>query len=116
MYHKFPEYSYKGYKTTFEEDIEYGEEGPENVKIFHFVKPPDGGKEIHMDWSPYKIPTFEQFKLWIDVGCPDRFNKALWERQCFFPLDEKDLLRIRNQRFHDGAIHSWLAEQGYRGA
>ena len=99
MYHKFPNHSYKGYKSGFEEDIEYGEEGPENVKILHYVKPPDGGKEISMDWSPYHIPTFNQFKLWIDLGCPDRFDKALGERRCFFPLDENDLRTIHRYRF-----------------
>ena len=94
----YPEHLYNGYTLNCEEDIEYGEEGPENIKIYHWIKMPGGGEQI-MDWSPYSVPTFEEFKLWIDLGRPDRFDKAFGEKYCWGPLDVKDLRTIHNVRF-----------------
>ena len=96
---KFPKYNYKGYKADFNEEVEYGEDGPDNVKIYHWVVPPDGGKEITIDWSPYRVPTFDEFKLWVDLSCPDRFDKAFGERTSWFPIDGKGLQTIHNYRF-----------------
>ena len=110
---KFPKYSYKGYTADFNEEPEYGEDGPDNVKIYHWVIPPNGGKEITIDWSPYSIPTFDEFKLWIDLGCPDRFDRAFGEQRIFFPLDGKDLQTIKYKRWGDGAIRVWAKGEGY---
>lgn len=90
---KFEQYNYKGYVMEPYEDEEYGDEGVENVKIYQYVKTPDG-KTISMDWSPYDMPTQEQFALWVELGCPDRF--AL--RDAGGPLDGHDLIELNNRR------------------
>ena len=71
---EYKSYSYKPY-----EDHE-----PDNIKIFHDVE--KDGKTITMDWSPYRTPSFEDFKLWIDLGCPARIGCG--------PLDRADLDKI----------------------
>ena len=76
---------YKGYVYQPYEDVE----PEENVKIFHFVKTPDG-REIQMDWSPYSTPTPEEFALWIELGMPDRIGGG--------PLNHSDLLELNNRK------------------
>lgn len=88
------EYEYNGYLYGQYHDVEFDGDGrPENVKIWHEVKSPDG-KDISMDWSPYDTPTYEQFALWVELGCPDRF--AL--RDAGGPLDAHDLVDLNNKR------------------
>ena len=94
---KFPKYKYKGYVYVPHEEIDYGGEGLESKKIFHYVKPPKEdtsdpkSPHIEFDWSAYSIPTFEQFKLWINLGCPDRITGG--------PLDAEDLQKIEEVSF-----------------
>jgi hypothetical protein len=42
------------------------------------------------DFNPYDYATEEQFKLWIDLGCPNRIGVS--------PLDETDLKRIKMEK------------------
>jgi hypothetical protein len=83
---KFMEFedSYKGYVYLPETDIE----PEENIKIFHNVQTP-GGKTIHLDMSPYHHPTFEEFALWVDLGCPTRQD---FVHGCNF--DHDDLIQL----------------------
>jgi len=85
----FPKYEHRGYKYEPYEEVEYGDEGPENVKIWHIVSSPDG-KKISFDWSPYSVPTFDDFKLWVELGTFDRFDL----RSAGGPLDSEDLQKI----------------------
>ena len=87
---------YNGYVMEPYEDVEYGDEGPENVKIFHYVTTPDG-QTVTMDWSPYSMPSYEEFALWVELGLPDRF--AL--RDAGGPLDGNDLIELNNRRRTD---------------
>lgn len=57
-------YSYKGYTYLPQQDVE-----EDNIKIWHEVKAPEIGI-IHIDCSPYRTPTVEQFHRWVDAGCP----------------------------------------------
>ena len=85
---KFPSYEYKGFKYVPDEEIEYDSDGiPENRKIYHWVEPPSKElRDFQFDWCPYSIPTFKQFKLWIDLGTPGRINGG--------PLNAEDLHKI----------------------
>lgn len=89
MKRTFPKYEHRGYKYEPYEEVEYGDEGPENVKIWHIVSSPDG-TEISFDWSPYSVPTFDEFKLWVELGTPDRFDC----RSAGGPLEAEDLQKI----------------------
>lgn len=81
-----PDTTYKGFRYEPFEDVE-----PEEcIKIFHEVVTPEG-KRTYMDWSPYSTPSPADFQLWIDLGCPDRFDQALGKRQCYGTLNRKDL-------------------------
>ncbi len=87
-------YNYKGYTYEPDEDTKYDGNGePENVKIYHFVRNINHTDEParHMDWSPYSTPTVEQFKLWIDLGFPDRITGG--------PLTTEDLQKIEEMSF-----------------
>lgn len=84
-----PTLEYNGYVLTPYEDVE----PEENIKIIHDVRKPDG-TEVVMDWSPYSMPTQEQFALWVELGCPDRF--AL--RNAGGPLDEHDLMELNTKK------------------
>jgi hypothetical protein len=75
-------FTYKGHTYDPYEDVEYGDEGPENVKIYHYFNIA-GGKEVSMDWSPYSTPNEEDVKLWVDLGNPVRIGGG--------PLDSADL-------------------------
>ena len=81
---KMDGYTYKGYVYEPWEDVE-----PDNVKIFHDFRTPDG-KRISMDWSPYKVPTPEDIKTWIELGMPGRIGGA--------PLNSEDLVKIFNSQ------------------
>jgi hypothetical protein len=96
MNKKFTNYEYRGYRYDPYEEIEYGDEGPENVKIFHYVNTP-ANEQISFDWSPYSVPSFDEFALWIELGCPDRITGG--------PLDAKDLQAILNER--DEVLRAW---------
>jgi hypothetical protein len=78
-------YTYKGYRYEPSDDVEYGDEGPENVKICHDVSGP-GGEHLHMDFSPYNPPTMAEFDLWVELGMPERGNGP--------NLDGNDLVRM----------------------
>jgi hypothetical protein len=74
-------YNYKGYVYQPSE-IEVEANNSNFVKIYHTVVSPEG-KNMVFDWNPYVNPTEEQFKLWVDLGCPARVGLS--------PLDENDL-------------------------
>jgi hypothetical protein len=89
-------YEYKGFVYEPETDND-----GDVIKIFHDVKTsPEYRKKnegfgklvtyINMDWSPYRTPTEEQFKLWVDLGCPRRISTG--------PLTEKDLKEIKTSQ------------------
>jgi len=76
---------YKGYTyqpTEIDIDVNF-------KKIYHSVVTPEGN-EIVFDFNPYDYVTEEQFKLWIDLGCPSRIGIS--------PLDENDLKKIKTER------------------
>jgi hypothetical protein len=52
-------YDCKGYKYEPWEDRE-----EDNIKIWHDIKTPGGGL-IHGPWSPYRVPTLEQFSEFV---------------------------------------------------
>lgn len=83
---------YKGYIYHPEEEVEYGMEGAENVKMWYYALTP-AGKMVSMDWSPYQTPSYEDFVLWIELGMPDRFSL----RDAGGPLDSKDLIELNNK-------------------
>lgn len=62
-------FTYKGFKYTYDLDIE----PEENCKIMQECIFPDGTRQ-HMPWSPYSHPTEADFKLWIDLGCPENIS------------------------------------------
>jgi len=80
---------YKGYTYHPEEEVEYGMEGAENIKMWHYAIALDG-RMISFDWSPYQTPSYEDFVLWIELGMPDRFDL----RKTGGPLDSKDLVEL----------------------
>lgn len=82
---------YKGF--TYSQEIDYE---PDNVKIFHMVKTPEG-KTVHMDWSSYSELSQNDFELYVDIGLPNRMHPALhYEgRKVFCPLDTNDLIKIK---------------------
>jgi hypothetical protein len=57
-----PEYQYMGYRYTPWEDKDI-----DVIKIYHYIKIPKhlGRKEMYGPWSPYMIPTLEQFQEFI---------------------------------------------------
>lgn len=55
-----PKIDYKGYSYRGWED-----KGDDVVKMFHDVVTPDGNT-IGGPWSPYTVPTREQFETFID--------------------------------------------------
>lgn len=57
----------------------------DNIKVYHDVETPDG-KIIDMDWSPYETPSFDDFKMWIELGMPKRIHGG--------PLSSNDLKTI----------------------
>lgn len=88
MWHSESPAEYNGYRHQFEVDRE-----DDNIKIFHSVITPEG-KEVSMDWSPYYMPTDEEFQMWVDLGCPRRITSG--------PLNRDDLViiaeRLDNER------------------
>lgn len=86
-----PNYSYKGF--TYSQEIDYE---PDNMKIFHIVKTPEG-RQIQMDWSSYSTPSKNDFELWVDLGLPDRNHPALYfeGKKYFCSLDRDDLIKIK---------------------
>ena len=67
MYHNFPSWEYKGYTYHGWDDV-----GDDVVKIWHDIKDPEG---LHIDgpWSPYVVPTLEEFT----VFCREMEDKRL---------------------------------------
>jgi hypothetical protein len=80
---------YKGY--TYFQELDYE---PDNIKIFHEVKTPDG-RVLSMDWSSYSTPTQNDFELYIDLGLPDRMHPSLGKRQVYSPLNRDALFKIK---------------------
>lgn len=80
---------YKGFTYSQEKDYE-----PDNIKIFHSVKTPDG-RVVSMDWSSYSTPTQNDFELFIDLGLPDRMHPSLGKRHVYSPLSRNDLFKIK---------------------
>ena len=87
-------FEYKGYRYQPYEDVE----PEENVKIIHFVASTveQDFKPVIFDWSPYSTPTEDDFRLWIDLGLPERITEG---RTSTFPLNRKDLNQILNARY-----------------
>lgn len=72
------------YEVEFE-DIDYG-----NVsKRWHYVID-KLGLQYTIDWSPYDDPTYEDIKLWLDLGKPGRVGVG--------PLNSKQLKQIQQER------------------
>lgn len=61
-------FTYKGFKYTYDLQQE-----DDNCKTLHECVMPNG-KTVHMPWSPYSNPTESDFKLWIDLGCPENIS------------------------------------------
>lgn len=80
-------FKYKGYEYQPYEDIE-----EDNRKIFHDVITPSG-ETIHIDFSPYHDPTLDEFKLWVDIGCPTRKGLKIG-----YNFDGKYLLKLATER------------------
>lgn len=58
---------YKGYTYDYEND----EIDPNEArKILHIVE--YNGKSVRCDWTGREIMSEENFKRWIDLGCPSR--------------------------------------------
>jgi hypothetical protein len=76
-------FNYKGFKYTYDLQQE-----DDNCKTLHECVLPDG-KTMHMPWSPYSNPTEADFKLWIDLGCPEGIRGN---------LDGEDLEYIRDNK------------------
>jgi hypothetical protein len=74
-----PGYEFKGVKYL--PDYDYEED---NMKIFHLVETDKG--TLPLDWSPYSIPTIEEFQTWVNLGMPRRIGTG--------PLTREDLLKI----------------------
>lgn len=89
MNRNLPTLEYNGYVLTPYEDVE----PEENIKIIHDVRTPDG-KEVVMDWSPYSMPTQEEFALWVELGMPFRTDL----RDAGGPLDGQDLIELNNRK------------------
>src|ERR1017187_9985880 len=68
-------FEYKGYVYSYFLDIE----PEENCKTEH--RATKDGVEIMMDGSPYSNPTQDDFKLWIDLGCPERISGGTLDRR-----------------------------------
>lgn len=54
-------------------------------KIWHDVVTPQGEK-ISVDWTPYEFMTPADFKLWLELGKPERITSA--------PLNSEDLQKL----------------------
>lgn len=82
---------YKGF--TYSQELDYE---PDNIKIFHEVKTPDG-HTVSMDWSPYSTPSQNDFELYVDLGLPDRMHPSLDYdgRRVFAPLNRDSLFKIK---------------------
>ena len=70
-------HQYKGYTYTPWEDRE-----EDCVKIWHDIIKPNG-VTVAADFTPYAYMNEQAFRLWIDLGQPERISSA--------PLDERDL-------------------------
>ena len=55
-------YKYQGFTYDPWEDRE-----EDNIKIWHDIKCPDG-RTVHGDWSPYTVPSVNQFIDFIEVN------------------------------------------------
>ena len=88
-FHRFQYHEYKGYIYQPEEDVE-----PDNIKIFHDVITPEGNR-ISLGFSPYDIPTKENFARWVDLGCPKR-GDAIFGHDC--NLRNEDIEKAWNKR------------------
>lgn len=83
-----PIYKYEGY--IYWEEPEHDDDV---VKIWHNVRHPDG-KITFVHWSPYSSMSFEDFKLWIDLGMPGRVQHANGSTN----LCSADLKRIMHEQ------------------
>lgn len=62
LFPPYQPYVYRGYYHDWEVDEE-----PEEVKkFFHYIVCVDTGKQISYSFSPYRIPTKEQFEEYVD--------------------------------------------------
>jgi len=86
---KLQGFEYKGFVYGYDLDIE----PEENCKTLHFATLPNG-ETLHFDWSPYSNPTEDDFKLWVDCGCPERITNG--------PLRREDLEYI-----HGAGLPTW---------
>lgn len=59
--------NYKGF--TYDYDVE---QMSDCTKLYHYAK--CGDLRIHFDHSPYSFPSPFDFKMWIDLGCPERIS------------------------------------------
>ena len=73
---------YKGWKY----DIEYIEDEDTRKKLHSATK---DGKRVSIDWSPYSTLTDDDYKLWIDLGMPDRSTV-----DSIGPIDHDDLITV----------------------
>jgi hypothetical protein len=73
---------YKGWKY----DVEWLEDEDTRKKLHSATK---DGKQVSIDWSPYSNMSDEDYKLWIDLGMPDR--EAVGS---IGPIDHDDLITV----------------------
>lgn len=78
-------YKHIGYVVKGELEIE---SDGDNMKWLYSCKDLYGNP-ISLDWSPYSKLTIEDFRFWIQLGCPARIGMG--------PLDRLDLLKIQEK-------------------
>lgn len=74
--------SHLGYTLEIVEEVE---SDGDNIKHFYDCTAP-GGNRIKFDWTPYDPPTWDDFKMWLLSGKPQRISAC--------PLDRKDIVKI----------------------
>ena len=90
-------YPYNGWE--YEQEMDHY---PDVSKIFHYAT--KDGKQVDIDWSPYVDMEEEDFKLWVDLGMPDR--KAV---NGIAPLNVDDLLKLAQD--NPNVTHSLLVRE-----
>tara|TARA_Y100000310_G_C20609128_1_gene777096 strand:- start:163 stop:525 length:363 start_codon:yes stop_codon:yes gene_type:complete len=100
-------WEYKGHLCEMDDDVEYGPEGPENVKIWHTVTTPDG-KRLTAPISPYDNDR-KTVELWIDAGYPeqcvmgncdqDELRQMLADQGQVPPIDDPAFFDIKSKPF-----------------
>jgi len=85
--------NYKGYRLNI--DVEYDYESSKKY-LYHDVYK-DGKRVASIDWSSYGTPiTQADFELWIDLGQPTRYHRAiLSDNGVWTPLNTEKLLKIK---------------------